>query len=250
MSKVGSSSSPTAGARSKRTNWIRHTISPTTGTANSTSSRTSGGKRFVEPYRLSEAQRRAMLSPLEQQDIGDDESRSLFAAALEYDLAGCQELTEPAVPSPPAAPERPPSQEDLAITALAQAAESLAEQLRDLDDAAVLLLQQELADADRFRRSYGNDYLESLGYELRRVADAGEPHEQDVPTAPGGEPPISEDTRRFVLRAADAFEDCFELKPDAEPDSPFVAALAAIAEATGIGIPTDQSNLSRILAQD
>ena len=53
----------------------------------------SAKKRFVEPYRLSDEQRDAMLAPLAERGLGDAESRDLFAAALAYDIATCYELT-------------------------------------------------------------------------------------------------------------------------------------------------------------
>jgi len=52
----------------------------------------SSGQRFVEPCRFTDAQRTSLLITLKELGIGDDESRSLFLAALEYDLARCQSL--------------------------------------------------------------------------------------------------------------------------------------------------------------
>jgi hypothetical protein len=247
MSKAGSSSSPTTGARSSRTYWVRSNVSPLLG-GKSTSSKTPGDKRFVEPYRLSEDQRCAILAPLEDRGVGDEESRELFAAALEYDLASCSRLKEQANEPLPSTQERSPSEEDAAIAALVEAAKSLAQRLQGLDDVASHLLRQELEDSDRFRRNYGEDYLESLGRELRRVAEIGEPLEQGTPAA--RKRSLSADARRFILRAADAFEACFELTPNAGPNSPFVATLEAIIAITGIGVPTDAAAVTRVLAQD
>lgn len=184
-----------------------------------------------------------MLEPLKEQDIGDEESRSLFAAALEYDLASCRRLTESAKESPPPVQRRSESKDDVALAALAEAARGLAQWLAGLDEAASHRLQRRLGAADRFRRNYGEDYLESLRSELWRVADIGNPTEQATP-APTREPALSEDTRRFVLRAADTFRDCFELATDAQPGSPFVTALEAIVAATGIRMATDQPTLA------
>jgi len=63
-------------------------------------------------------------------------------------------------------------------------------------------------------------------------------------------PAYSGEARRFILRVADAFEDCFELAPDTRPDSPFPSALDAIVTTTNIGVPTDQDALTRILGRD
>lgn len=246
---MASSSSRATGAHSKRTDWARRALSPATDSGRSTSPETSGGKRFIEPYRLSEEQRRAMLVSLEQRQIGDEETRALFVASLEYGLAICPRLAAPAGPSPPPAREHPPDKENPAIAALAEAAENLALRIEGLDDATSRRLQHELEDGDRFQRSYNEEYLQSLDCELRRFADIGEPPGQNAPST-SGEPVRAENTRRFVLHAADAFEDCFEIVPDAKPDSPFVTALEAIVAVVGISIPTDPATLARVLGQN
>lgn len=250
MSKVGSSSSPSTRTGSGRTNWVRSTLSPAASSGKKTTSpKSSGGKRFVEPYRLSEAQRQSMLAGLEDLSIGDEQSRSLFAAALEYGLATCRKLMEPANESPPPPREHSPSEEEVAIAALAQAADCLAQRLKELDDAASLMLQQELAESDRFQRSYGEDYLNCLGWEIQRVAGVAKPVQREAPQAPE-EPPLSDDARRFILSAADAFEDCFEQAPTADPHSLFVGALEAVVQVTGIRVPTGGETLSQVLAQE
>jgi ABC-type transport system substrate-binding protein len=45
-----------------------------------------------------------MLAPLEEMGFGDEESRTLFAAALEYDLASCPRLMDPPPEEAPAQP--------------------------------------------------------------------------------------------------------------------------------------------------
>jgi hypothetical protein len=44
--------------------------------------------RFLEPYRLTDERRAALLDCLRIAGVGDTESRDLFAAAVEYDIAG------------------------------------------------------------------------------------------------------------------------------------------------------------------
>ena len=246
---MASSSSRATGAHSKRTDWARRAPSTAADSGRSSSTETSGGKRFIEPYRLSEEQRRTMLVSLEKRQIGDAETRPLFVASLEYGLAICPQLVVPVGPSAPPAQEHPPDKEDPAIAALAEAAESLALRLEGLDDDAWRLLQRELEDRDRFQRRYNEEYLTFLDCELRRFANIGEPPARNAPSA-SDEPALAEDARRFVLRAAGAFEDCFEVAPDAEPDSPFVTALETIVAVVGIKVPTDPATLSRVLGQD
>jgi len=221
----------------------RNAIAPSPGSSKPISRKKHGGKRFLEPYRLSVAERSAIRSRLREKGIGDEESRSLFAAALEYDLASCSGLIGPPSDSSSPAQPQPESEEKGALDDIAEAARSLADELTGLDRAISLRLQPALESTDRFRRSYSEDYIASLGGELRRVAGAGKvPNRMPTPL-----PGPAEDAHRFVLRAADAFEDCFELSPGPQADSAFVIALLAIVDATGIQIPTDEVTLNAIL---
>ncbi len=172
MSKAGSDSSPSTHLRSGRTYWIRRGLSPSARKERASASQPKGGKRFVEPYRLSDAQRALILGQLEKQAIGDAESRSLFVAAMEYDLAGCQALAAPPDEAPQSAPQPGPSDESLA--ALAETARSLADQLAGLDAQTAQRLRQGLGDTDRFKRTYGEGYLSCLRHELLRIGSAGE----------------------------------------------------------------------------
>lgn len=245
MSKVGSTSPLSTRVSSGRTYWVRNGIAMPAGDDQPTPTppKPPGGKRFVEPYRLTDEQRATLIAPLADMGIGDAESRGLFAAAMEYDLAGCRALTEPA---PDPVPRPAPTGTEGALAELAQAAQSLAELIERMDDSTATRLQQCLADTDRFKRRYDQDYLKSLRCELLRVAGAGRLAERPAAPSPS---PLSEEARRFVLRAADAFGDCFELTASAGPGTPFAAAIAAIVAATGVQIPTDLQALSQILAQ-
>jgi hypothetical protein len=189
-----------------------------------------------------------MLDPLRALRIGDEESRSLFASALEYDLAGLRKLTEPASQTARSTHPGSDSEQDAALAELTEAAQDLAQQLDGLDEDASRFLQHELSETDRFRRGYTEDYIESLRVELGRVAGIGDTS-SDRATAAPSEQAISDDARRFIRGAAGVFRECFELNPNAESDSPFVLALVAIVAATGIRIPTDRPTLTRILDQ-
>lgn len=245
---VGSDSPPIVRHRG-RTYWVRETLSPLPPEEKlaPTPPKKPTGKRFVEPYRLSAEQRTAIITALAEQEIGDDEGRALFTAALEYDLAGCPGLNE-STPAPPR-PRRPrPSAADKAVAEVAGAARALAEQLGQLDPAAVLQLQSALKDADRFRRTYGDDYLRSLRCELDRVA-AAVARPSPAPAPEKSRPEVPEAARRFILRAADAFADCFETRATAQRGSPFLAALKAVAAATGVRIPLDQRTVAEIIGR-
>jgi hypothetical protein len=242
MSHVASNS-PT-GTRSERAYWVRSTIALPLDDGKPSPPKRPAGKRFVEPYRLTDEQRARLVAPLEEKKIGDDEGRTLFAAAMEYDLAGCRALAETAPTSIPAPPPAP-AERDPALSALAAAAQALAEGLAALEPTAAGRLLAGLKEADRFKRDYGADYLDAISGELARIAAAAEaPVAAPKPPKPA---PVPEEAKRFVLRAADAFRDCFEQKPTAQPESPFIVALEAIVAATAIPIPTDPRTLAQIL---
>ena len=258
-------------------------------------------KRFVEPYRLSDEQRDAMLAPLAERGLGDAESRGLFAAALAYDIATCYELTtaQPApeqtpeptpAPVPDASPKvlqavaqsgarpgrgkgRAPRAEPEvlptvppALAELAEAARTLSGRLQALDAEYRTRLFQALHQGDRFQRGYDDAYLLALTGELARLAEGAAPQPTAVATAEAGPelpaalapppapkkvpvPKPSPAARQFIIRAADAFEECFDQAPTAQVGGPFAAMLKALAVATGIRIPTDARNLAEILRQ-
>lgn len=245
MSKVGSGSSPSTRARARHRYWVRSAVTPAAGSERPVSPKKYTGKRFVEPYRLSEAQRASVLAPLAELGIGDDESRSLFAAALEYDLAGCRQLTEPEKEALPKQ-RQSESAEDTPLAALAEAAANLTTEFEGLSDAVSQHLREALQATDRFQRSYGKEYVESLRGELTRIADVGK-LSKPPPTASTRKRAVSQDARRFVLRTADTFEACFDLLSEVRANSPFVATVEAIVTATGIRVPTDRTTLAQIL---
>jgi hypothetical protein len=247
MSKAGSDSSPSTRLRSGRTYWVRRGLSPSAGKERASASRAKGGKRFVEPYRLSDAQRAVILGHLEEQGVGDPESRRLFAAAMEYDLAGCQVLVEP--PGAAREPAPQPGPNDEALAALAETARSLADQLSRFDAQTAQRLRQGLGETDRFKRTYGEGYLSCLRQELLRIGSACEADTPRREVAAERAPEVNEVARRFVARAASAFGECFELKASSEQGSPFTQALEAIAAATGMRFPADQRTLADILHQ-
>jgi hypothetical protein len=267
---------------SGRSYWVRNILAATRDTAD-TSPTARGApkshptkKRFVEPYRLSDEQRVAMLAPLADRGIGDPESRDLFAAALAYDLATCYELTvanpeqaavqvpdEAAAPQTGQAPAKSQARKaaravatDPALAELAQAAGALAVRLDALGAEVRTSLLQGLREGDRFRRGYDDDYLSALRGELLRMAlltgvtgeDAAASPAQPAPPLQRPEvPKPSPAARQFIARAAGAFEECFDQTPTAQVGGPFAAMLKALVAVTGVRIPTDARNLAEML---
>jgi hypothetical protein len=272
---------------SGRSYWVRNIVAPARDDADTNPAvkgasrpnppppnQSSPRKRFVEPYRLSSEQRTAMLAPLAERNVGDPESRELFAAALAYDLATCYELTvanteperpltlpEPAVREPMVARGKAASRKTAqpalpgpALTELAEAARVLTGRLDALDPVSRAKLLQTLGEGDRFCRGYDDAYLSSLRGELLRLATG---IATVVVDAPAAEPPPSPKriaspkpspaACQFIARAAGAFEECFDQAPTAQAGGPFVAILKALVEITGVRIPTDPHNLAALL---
>lgn len=189
-----------------------------------------------------------MIASLEGEAVGDAEGRNLFVSAMEYDLAGYHELSEIEAAKPKTAPKRIKSNEtDKALHEMAGAALDLAERLASLDETAASSLIRVLEASDRFRRRYGRDYIDSLRRELERIGAVGRETAKQTKPLASPKPVVPEDARKFVLRAADAFLDCFEMEADARRGAPFVVALKAVVAGTGLNIPTDLGTVAEIL---
>ncbi|MCF7992321.1 MAG: hypothetical protein K9M02_17920 [Thiohalocapsa sp.] len=166
------------------------------------------GKRFVEPYPYTDAQRSAIIKALARDGLGDATAREIFVGAIAYDLAlleaaqqaraaaSASQAASPTVGDAPRAADRgarasmpragtpaprdeaPAAQSTTAKTAaatvsaseLAQAAGRFAEVLDALDRAARDHLRKALDESDPFDRAHDENYLSALVREARRVA--------------------------------------------------------------------------------
>jgi hypothetical protein len=233
--------------RSGRTYWVRANLPSDLAVDITPASPKKSGKRFLEPFRLGDAQRGSLVAALAHRGIGDEESRNLYIAAMEYDLAGCRQLLEGA-PRTPASPEANPDAApatDPALLKLAEAAKALADSLSALDAAQRVLLARELENTDCFARLYGEAYIDALRLELNRLGTAIQAKKGALEVAKPA--PVTREIRDFLRRAADAFGDCFETNPSTQPDSPFLHALRALSEVTGLALPLDEPSLTDIL---
>lgn len=288
------------------------------------------GPRFVEPCRLGPSQRAALLSVLEAEDLGDEDGRQIFLAALEYDLAGCRRLLDErlapdeqaqvprspesgpenssqgpaATPTPGASPTSPalaptnptstvftlatipppsdtaPGAEPIpspspALLSLAHLAGELAQALAELTPTQRTTLLGALEGSDCLARGYGDAYLDTMRLELLHLKAALstsglEPRSaaaatfsstdldaqiiasspQRVSAPPPSPPPVPPEVRRFLRRAADAFNDCFEFEgePCLAAEAPFPRLLCVLANVTGLTLPEDEMTLREILA--
>ncbi|SDX28101.1 hypothetical protein [Thiocapsa roseopersicina] len=236
---------------------------------------------FLEPYRLSEPGRAALLACLTEQAVGDPESRELFAAAVEYGIASCRAPTketraaaQPAIASAPdARPTAQPSANPAAEptpnpsaphSALAETARLLVREIGALDDRSREAITGRLRASDPFDRVHDQAYLDALCREVERIAEAasflldaqlGSPPvaSSAATSAPAAaahpDDPIGETARRLVRRIADAYEACFETKAETGTGYPFIPVLRLIAEDAGIALPAEDARLLAVLPQ-
>ncbi|QVL49964.1 MAG: hypothetical protein KFB96_05645 [Thiocapsa sp.] len=233
---------------------------------------------FLEPYRLSESGRAALIACLTDQTVGDPESRELFAAAVEYGIASCRASTKdtripakvgeaaavPALkpPEPPATESTPNPSEPL--SALAETARLLVRGLGALDEPSREAITGRLRSSDPFDRVHDQTYLDAVCREVERIAGAAStlldtpPALQPVsPSAattaaaapPHPDDPLGETARRLVRRIADAYEACFETKAETGAGYPFITVLRLIAEDAGIALPAEDARLHAVLPE-
>lgn len=226
--------------------------------------------RFLEPYRLSEERRAALIQLLAEGGVGDGESRELFASAVEYDIANArQALTReppaaagdppmPAAAAPPAPEPLPgPAEAAPALPAdLAYTARLLAERIAGLEGPLRNAIAESLQGQDRFRRSYDGAYLDALCAELTRLADAVAGQSQPPPPAitpaivpPAADPPLGEGARRFLRRVARVYEEVLESRADPGSGGTFGAVLVLVSEEAGIQLPRDAATLAEALRE-
>lgn len=218
--------------------------------------------RFLEPYRLSEGRREALIQLLSSRGVGDREGRELFASAIEYDIATVrQTLAREAPAEPPepidSVPESIPEARDrtLALPAdLGYTARSLAERVTGLDGPLRDAVLSAMQDGDPFHRVYASAYLDALCVELLRLAEAvangpqpASPGPIEPPSPPVPEPDLSGGARRFLRRVARVYEEVLESKADLFGDGAFLEVLTLVAEEAGILLPQDPARRAEAL---
>ncbi|WP_295580312.1 hypothetical protein [uncultured Lamprocystis sp.] len=211
--------------------------------------------RFLEPYRLSDAQREALLAPLIAAAVGDAESHALFVSAIAYDLAKFRRAAlspEPEVAPPPdtVAPPLEQARSNPTLEEIVATANILAGRLRGLSDTERAAIGTAMRACDRFQRTYDDDYFDALRGELERVSVAvARLTAHPTPVSPSRTMPIFTDIgRRFVRRLAQIYEQCLDTKPAATPDSPFIAVLILLAAAAGVSLPSEPAAVAAVLA--
>ncbi len=104
-----------------------------------------------------------------------------------------------------------------------------------------------MTESDCLSRGYSQNFLDALRLELEHLGAALREDVADTePLVPQAQV-MNPEMLGFLHRFADAFIDCFEMEPDAKPQSPFPLILRAFTEATGLPIAVEGSQLEAIL---
>lgn len=256
MHKASTESPANAKDGGRRGQWVR-AHSPPSDPPDETAAPRPPRARFLEPYRLSDAQREALLAPLVAAAVGDAESHALFLSAIAYDLAKFRRVAlspELQAAPPPIAAQSPIAQtrSNPTLDGIVAAAAALAGQLCGLSETERAAIGAAMNSSDRFRRTYDDAYFDALREELERVSAAVArvaTHPAAVsPPSPCPEPSITDIGRRFARRLARIYEQCLETKPSATPDSPFTAVLMLLAPAAGVSLPSEPAEVAVVLA--
>jgi len=196
--------------------------------------------RFMQPRYFEQEQLEAMEKTLARLEVGDDEGQRIFIIALEYELAGFENLPEEAAAAPVVeiADER--------LSDIPAAARELRLLLQQLGEDSVEKLSGQLSLSDPFARQYGKKYLLALQDELERVSSAcNDACKEGVPPAPG----LSASAQRFIATLAEAYAECFESEPDLDGGESFQQLLQEIIRTCDLDFKVDESELMQLLAK-
>ncbi len=251
MARTPTPQPPTSRSGGTRSYWVK-SLGPPGGEPGAASAETdAGATRFVEPFRFDTKQRNSLLGVLRRLRIGDTDGREIFMVAIAYDLAAYKQQlgSEP----PQAAPaEATPAAEPqgLGIGPLASAIAALCDQLDALDEGGRERLLAELQRGDRFQRGYDARYLTELRSELDLLGQVcATPTAAPGPRAAPPPPSLSPQARHLLTRLANAYRDCFEDPPTADPGGSFAQVVIQLCQIATIELPTDEDSLTQALAE-
>lgn len=177
-----------------------------------------------------------------------------------------------------AAPDAEP-QTQASVASIADTAHRLAASLLALDHDQRRVLGGALRQSDPFDRSHDDAYLSAIASELGRIARAA----SDLTPAPVSQVPSAAPPTRaakvpapptadrvqaasqpahkqsatpphpaalaFIRHAANVFEQCFDNPPSLKAQDPFARVLSAIAETTGVPVPSQVRVLRQALGR-
>lgn len=244
-----------------RGHWVRGSDSEPSEPAVRNALRRTKKASFIEPDRLSETARAALLARLSELKLGDQDSRELFAAAVEYAIASSRgAAAETPAPTPAAPTPAAVATSRLAIPAgplqeLAQTAALLAGHLSRLDTQTCEALLTQLQQSDLFGRAHDQAYLETVAREIRRIGEASAAVPQAQPAAATAKASRPEASRaqagkraaRLVQRVADAYESCFETRVTEVTGEVFIPVIRMIGAEAGIELSPEDAQLMTLL---
>lgn len=189
--------------------------------------------RFVDATLIDQERKAAILSALQQRQIGDELGREIFVAAVEYQLtAFAHHLASAPLPTP---------EPDPGLQVAAERAQAFVSLLEHLPEKARRLLAERLAETGEGRQTAGQDRLCELGCEIAHL-------ERACRSAAEAPQPAAGPELELVGQLARAFAACFEETPSAAPDGAFATTLQVLVEQTGLAIPHSPGLLGQALA--
>lgn len=225
-----------------KSRWLRTALQPAQAGRDRGKSEERPESYFVEPYRFQPTEQAELMQTLQADRLGDEASRRLFIAALEFEignfLQAVAEAPQPSRPKPDAAAE--------ALARIGQAAATLAGLLETVHGRTREALIQVLAESDRYGRSYDQRYLQQLQHELELVTQA-------CAVTPPAEPPMAKLDQPlgepFVATLAETYRECFEIQPTSAKTGPFVRVVRKVLDLTGLPLRLDPKMLKAALAR-
>ncbi len=243
-----------------RSHWVRGSDSEPSEPAVRNALRRTKKASFIEPDRLSETARAALLARLSELKLGDGDSRELFAAAVEYAIASCRgaatETPAPAAPTPAPVAASHPAVPAGPLQELAQTAALLAERLSRLETQTREALLTQLQQSDLFGRAHDQAYLETVAREIRRIGEASAAVPQAQPAAATTTKTSRPDpsraqaakrAARLAQRVADAYESCFETRVTEATGEVFIPVIRMIGAEAGIELSPEDAELMALL---
>ena len=216
-------------------------------------------------------------APAESQDQRPDQTQAEPGQESESDAPPGSVAEPPVFASTDAAFDSEPQGGSSAAT-LSNTAHKLAAALRALDHDQRRVLGVALRRSDPFNRSHDEAYLDAVVREFERIAQAA----ADLTPAPASQlasaappktptnapaPPTADKVQAsqpahkqstppphpaalaFLRHAANVFEQCFDNPPSLKAQEPFARVLSAIAEATGVPVPSQVRVLRQALGR-
>lgn len=200
--------------------------------------------RFIAPFYFKDVDQDAIRGMLQDASLSDDDSRSLFITAAEYEVGALQLALrdEPALKPVPKA--KIPSEEDTQLEQLGDSAQQLIGALGKTNKTARKRLGRRLSEDDVFHRQHGEDYFAQVSQELKRIVDICAQYQ--TPAAPET-PPVSENVRKFVVQLARIFSECLEVELDESTEEIFCRILCIIRDDAELYIPCEPEVVSGLL---